>query len=114
MLDLKTETPIPLAEAAALIPPARGGKKTHLSTLLRWIVKGVRSPIGETVRLEAIRLGGRWMTSREALQRFAERLTPPLISFTDGSLSSASPPLTLSRRERAAAQAGRELDRLGF
>jgi hypothetical protein len=27
------------------------------------------------VRLEAVRLGGRWLTSREALQRFADRLT---------------------------------------
>ena len=46
MLDTKTETPIPLAEAARLIPPARQGKKTHLSTLLRWIMRGARNPNG--------------------------------------------------------------------
>jgi hypothetical protein len=76
MLDLATEPPIPLAEAVKLIPPARCGKVTHLSTLMRWIRTGAKSPTGEVVCLEAIRLGGRWMTSRAAIQRFADRLTP--------------------------------------
>jgi hypothetical protein len=76
MLDLTTDKPISLATATALVPPGRSGRKTHLSTLLRWITKGAKGPDGEVVRLEAVRLGGRWMTSRGALQRFAERLTP--------------------------------------
>jgi hypothetical protein len=70
MIDLLTERTITLVEAARLVPPGRGGRPTHLSTLLRWIKPGVRG-----VRLEAVRLGGRWVTSREALQRFADRLT---------------------------------------
>jgi len=76
MFDTTLETPIPLAEAAKLIPPAGQGKRTHLSTLLRWILRGARNPAGQVVRLAAVRLGNRWMTSREALQRFAEALTP--------------------------------------
>src|ERR1051326_8754025 len=78
MIDLTQEKPVPLDEAAKLFPPARGGQRCHLSTVLRWILKGSRGPNGERVRLEATRLGGRWMTSREAIQRFAERLTPDL------------------------------------
>jgi hypothetical protein len=114
VIDLNAETTFPLGLAARRLPRGRRGRPVHFSTLYRWVTAGVRLPDGSVVRLEAVRLGGKWVTSAEALQRFAERLTPPPSSFTDGSLSSASPPLTPSRRERAAAQTGRELDRLGF
>ena len=66
MLDLTKEPVLPLAAATKLVPPARNGKKTHLSTLLRWILKGCRGPDGALVKLEAGRIGNRWMTSREA------------------------------------------------
>src|SRR2546430_8408286 len=105
MLDLTAETPIPLAAATALVPPARSGKKTHLSTLLRWITAGAKGPTGEVVRLEAVRLGGRWMTSREALQRFAERLTP-----RQGAPETRAAPPTPGQRRRAAAQARAQLE----
>ena len=82
MLDLTAEKPIPLAAATALVPPARQGKKTHFQTVLRWVIHGSKGPSGSRIRLEAVRLGGRWMTSREALQRFAERLTPVLAALT--------------------------------
>ncbi len=52
----------------------RRGRVNEL--VLRWILHSARNPAGEIVRLEAVRLGSRWMTSREALQRFAEQLTP--------------------------------------
>jgi hypothetical protein len=109
VLDITVETPIPLYTAAGLIPPARNGKKTHLSTLLRWITRGAKAPSGERVRLEAVRLGGRWMTSREALQRFAERLTPRL----DPAAMAGTPP-TNGQRRRAAERAAYELDQLGI
>jgi hypothetical protein len=108
MFDTTTETPIPLAEAAKLIPPARQGKRTHLSTLLRWILRGSRNPEGEVVRLEAVRIGGRWMTSREALQRFAERLTARLDA------PEPVPPRTPTQRRRASERAARELGRIGI
>jgi hypothetical protein len=108
MIDLSLEQPIPLAEACRLVPPGRGGAKTHLSTLLRWILRGVRAPGGGLVRLEALRLGGRWVTSREALQRFAEALTP---------CSDGQAPLETrrgrARRQRAAEQAERDLEAMG-
>lgn len=75
-IDLTAEDVLSLAQAAALIPPARRGKKTCLGTLIRWVNDGVPGPDGRKVRLEAIRLGNRWMTTRAALQRFAEALTP--------------------------------------
>jgi hypothetical protein len=109
VIDLATESPIPLAAAAKLVPPARSGKRTHLSTILRWILTGAKAPDGQRVRLEAIRLGGRWMTTREALQRFTERLTPRL----DGG-AAPSAPRTESRRRRASERAAEELKRLGM
>jgi hypothetical protein len=108
MIDLTTESPIPLAAAAALIPPARNGRRTHLSTLLRWVLRGAKGPDGAPVRLEAVRIGGRWMTTRAALQRFTERLTPRL----DG----APPPAARSdsARRQAGTRAAAELERLGL
>jgi hypothetical protein len=109
MLDTTVESPIPLNAAAKLIPPARNGKRTHLSTILRWITRGAKAPSGERVRLEAVRIGGRWMTSRQALQRFAERLTPRL-----DTTAASTTPRTPGQRQRAAERAERELDLIGI
>jgi Protein of unknown function (DUF1580) len=109
MLDLTTETPIPLAEAYRLVPPGRNGKRTHLSTLLRWILTGAKHPTtGERIRLEALRIGSRWLTSRQALQRFAERLTPSVVDAPPVA------PRTSGKRRRAADRAGEELDKIGI
>jgi hypothetical protein len=108
MIDLSTEIPIPLAEAARLIPPARGGKRTHLSTLLRWILTGCTGPGGETVRLEGQRLGSRWVTSQEAIQRFMAALTPHL------GTNPGPAPRTSAQRRRSAERAERDLGRIGI
>jgi hypothetical protein len=108
MLDITRESTLSLAQAANLLPPGRGGAQPTLGCVLRWILKGAKSPSGEPVRLEAIRLGGRWLTSREALQRFAERLTPSL----DGEPPAA--PRTVGQRRRACERAARELEKLGI
>jgi hypothetical protein len=76
MIDSTKEHLLSLAEATKLIPAARDGKRTHTSTLLRWIVRGTQSPEGKLVRLEAVRFGSRWFTTAEAIRRFSERLTP--------------------------------------
>jgi hypothetical protein len=107
MIDFETEPPINLATAARQIPPARNGKKTHVGTILRWIMSGAKRPDGEKVRLEAIRVGGRWFTSHEALKRFAEALTP---SFGDTTPTPATP----GKRRRAAERAAKELEKVGI
>jgi hypothetical protein len=58
MFDVTSEQTISLAAAAKLVPPARTGKRTHLSTILRWILVGAKAPDGTRVRLEAVRLVG--------------------------------------------------------
>jgi hypothetical protein len=74
MKRLLSETVLNLSAAARSLP-GRDGKKVHAATLTRWALAGVVGASGERVRLEAVRIGGRWITSREALERFAERLT---------------------------------------
>ena len=69
-IQVNSEHLLTLAEAARSLPRLRGSRKVHVSTLYRWINRGVRG-----VRLEAARIGRTLVTSREALQRFSERLT---------------------------------------
>lgn len=70
MIDLRAETGLSLIQAAKLVPPTRQDKQVHVSTIVRWILHGVRG-----VRLEAVRVGGRWITSHEAIERFSAALT---------------------------------------
>jgi hypothetical protein len=110
MIDLPKEHTLSLAQAThePLFPPGRNGAKPSLSCILRWILTGVKGPTGQFIRLEAVRLGGRWITSREAIQRFAERLTPQL------ELEPPPDKRTPAQRRRASEQAEAELDALGF
>lgn len=74
--QLRNEQLISLAAAARMVPPSRRGRPTSPSTLLRWVQDGVACSDGQRVYLDAFRLGGRWVTSIEALARFAGRQTP--------------------------------------
>src|SRR4051794_30086728 len=67
---------ITVAQAARGLPPGRNGRPTHVSTIIRWITTGTISPAGETVHLRAVRMGGRWLTTREWVDDYARRLTP--------------------------------------
>jgi hypothetical protein len=107
MIDPTGEDVLSLAAAAKLVPPARNGRRCHLSTILRWVLRGAKAPDGTLVRLEACRIGSRWLTSRQALRRFAERLTPCLDG--DGRAPEVRAP---ARRQRASDRAAAELERL--
>ena len=98
-VNLLEETTLTLTEAAKALPCLRGGKRVHLATLHRWVQRGVAG-----VRLEALRLGRTVVTSREALQRFAERL-----SAQSGPAAAASP-----EAARRATRVDSELDRHGL
>ena len=69
-ISLEKEVTLTLPEAASRLPRLRGGKKVHVSTLYRWIHRGVGG-----IRLEAVKIGRTVVTSVEALQRFADRVT---------------------------------------
>ena len=75
-MSFSAEAKIDLQEAAQLVPGTCRGKTIHVTTSARWVMRGVVGPTGERIRLEALKLGNRWLTSREALERFSLRLTP--------------------------------------
>jgi hypothetical protein len=95
-----------LAQAARMLPPGRRGRPVTLSCVLRWVLDGVKTPAGR-VRLEAIRIGGRWITSIEAFERFAARQTP---DFEGNSLVMRAP----ATQPRAAQRAGEQLTKKGL
>jgi hypothetical protein len=102
------ENTVSLAQAARRQPPGRNGAPCSLQTILRWILDGVPGPDGHRVRLGACRLGGRWLTSIEALARFATELTP---TIGDRPVSRQR---TLRQWRRAAERAEQELEKLGI
>jgi hypothetical protein len=113
MIELATEKTFPLSHASKFLPSARRGRDgrsspVSLSCLLRWVLDGVRTPDGKRVRLEALRLGGKWVTSLEALQRFAEAQTPMLEQ------PSISIPRSPAKRQKAALRAEKALERAGI
>ncbi|RIK74926.1 MAG: hypothetical protein DCC68_22150 [Planctomycetota bacterium] len=95
-IDSTVEEPILLADAAKLLP-----SRPHVSTLWRWFQRGVKGH-----RLETLVVGGKRYTSREALQRFADRLT----AASTGEPTSARTP---RQRQRQIEQAEAELARSG-
>ncbi len=72
--SLLTPTYIGLAKAARMLPPLRGDAPVSPTTIWRWKAHGVRGPGGCTIRLRTYRVGGRTVTSVEALQEFLAAL----------------------------------------
>jgi hypothetical protein len=83
-IDIRTETLLGLPQLASRLPAARSGRPVHTSTLTRWILNGVRLSDGTCVRLEAIRIGCRWVSSLEAVSRFIGAQTPVLCGSCEG------------------------------
>jgi len=96
VIDLAAETLLTLEKAAEKLEVSK-------ATLHRWITYGTKG-----VRLEAAKLGGRWRTSEEAIQRFSDRLTPNRAS----TISQPTPTPTPRQRQRQLEQVKRELDEL--
>jgi hypothetical protein len=96
MIDLATETLLSLTDVAKSLPG-----RPHVSTLHRWRMRGIRG-----IKLETTKLGGKRLTSREALQRFADRTTA-------AASGEPTPVRTPAQRAREIAQAERECERMG-
>src|SRR4051795_534998 len=97
VIDTRNETVVSLAQAADDLPRRRRGRKTHISTLYRWTTSGCRG-----VRLETIQVGATRCTSREALQRFFERLS----SGAPSGPPAVAPARSAVRRARESERAG--------
>lgn len=93
-----------MSAAARLIPAHRGHGRANPSTPWRWITEGAKAPDGRIVKLEAGRVAGRWLTSRAALARFIEALTP--------SDTSAAPKVDIPNPKKVASRSARASKRL--
>ena len=73
MTDLLSETVIDLADVPSVLP-SRNGKRLHISCIHRWRHPGIKARSGERIQLECRRIGGRIITSKEAIARFCAAL----------------------------------------
>lgn len=105
MQEIDAADGLTLAQLARRCPRTRQNRPVSLGCVLRWVISGVRGPNGETIRLEAVRLAGRWISTPGALRRFILAQTP--------TGEPPPSPRTASRRQRAADRAGAELDAAG-
>ena len=109
-INMQTERVGSLADVARWLPKYQG-TKIHTSTLWRWTSRGLRG-----VRLEYLRLGGRILTSVEAVTRFAAKLN----DLDQQQPEDAPPPVQKARkrtptaRDRDVASARRELAAAGI
>jgi hypothetical protein len=108
--QLLNEGPLGLAAAARLVPSFRGGKSTAPSTVFRWISEGCRGAGGERIKLEAARIGGRWITSQAALDRFVAALTA---AHSTESSTEARLPRSPGARRSASHEAAKALEDAG-
>lgn len=102
---------VPFKTVAEWVPPARNGKKTYVSTIQRWAVNGQRRFDGKIIRLWAMRLGNRWVTTREAFDTFMRRLTPLLDEVESPGRKAKKPNIDRAERDR---QDKEELAKLGI
>jgi hypothetical protein len=82
-----------LAEAARLFPAHRQGRPVSPSCVFRWATTGVRLDDGSRAVLETVRLAGKLLTSKAAIERFLSAQTPRI----ENTLVS---PRTPTRRQR--------------
>jgi hypothetical protein len=112
MIDIDQEQAITLREAARLYGSSRGGRPTHASTIVRHIVKGTKIPGGEVVRLEGGKIGKKWITTRQAVQRYVDTLTRVALAETE--TAEATTATVSKRRQQELARVDRDLDAAGI
>ena len=93
---------VPLSD---LMPLARVAKDLHVhpATVHRWMIRGVGG-----VRLQALRVGGRWSTTREWVQDFLAKLNRENVVL----IPKLTSPAADADFQRRAASAGAQLDAL--
>jgi hypothetical protein len=74
-IDAATDDLISINEVCKKFP-GKSGKPRALNTVIRWIVVGSISRHGSApVKLAALRVGGNWYTTHEAIREFSNSLT---------------------------------------
>lgn len=106
LAEIQAGEGLSLSAAGRLFPGHRGGKSVDPSTVFRWVTRGTRTTGGALVKLEAVRVGVRWLTSRGAVARFVTALTAasdPAPAADRTPVTSRRPSATRRASEKAAA-----------
>lgn len=75
MIDAARDDLTPLKLVARRFPQANG-KPRSFKTIMRWILHGAKpGHHAGPIKLEAIRVGGSWFTTEDALREFSRALT---------------------------------------
>jgi hypothetical protein len=93
------------AAAARLLGQLKGGRPVHPGTIARWVLRGVRTGDGRTVRLEAARVSGKFVTSKPAIIRF--------LADQQAHHTASAIPRSPRERDRVSDAAGRRLEDAG-
>ncbi len=115
MIDvLNDEGLLTLSEAARSLPRI-GDKRPHASTIWRWCRLGIKSRSGRRIRLEHVRVGARVFTTADAINDFVAAVAEAdREAFDSQPAPPVNKPRTSKQRERAIAQAERELAGAGL
>jgi hypothetical protein len=104
LTEIQAGEGLALSAAGRLFPAHRGNGTLDPSTIFRWVTRGSRSAEGRVVKLEGVRVGGRWLTSRGAVTRFVAALTGAMdLTATTSTPSPQTPAARLLAAERATA-----------
>lgn len=110
LAEIQTGDGLSLSAAGRLFPGHRANGTVDPSTVVRWLTKGMRTGDGRVVKLDAVRVGGRWLTSRGAVARFVAALT----AAADPTSAATTPtPRTPAARNRASEKAAESLKKMG-
>jgi hypothetical protein len=102
-----------LSQAARLIPPSRQNRPVSPSCLWRWHRSGVKTANGRTVRLEAVWLVNRLVTTEEAVRRFIAAQQPEAAACSPPTESVPIPRTrSVDRRQRDSERALRDLQEM--
>jgi hypothetical protein len=109
-INLDEERLISLVAGAKLLPPSRQERPVHVSFLIREILKG---------NLEAVRVGSRWATSAEAIERWLRRQTERVLAekgtrCSPGGTAIAAPDCTTATQRRKQSRVSAKLDQIGI
>jgi hypothetical protein len=102
------EQRVNLQDARPLLGTTR--KPADFSTVWRAVTRGTIQPDGTRLKLDAVRIGGQWITSVEAIVRYVMALTA---AFTGEEIEDAAGPPS-KRRAKELAHVDRELNAKGI
>lgn len=107
LVEIQTGHGMALSTAGRRFPGVRGNAGVDPSTVFRWVTQGTKATDGSRVKLEAVRVGGRWLTSDQAIARFVAALT-------GGATAAETPaPRQPSARQRSSEAAAKQLEQMG-